>query len=93
MGRFLLAVKISSLYDSHDVCTVTQLWSVLWVFGLRICSLGLRLGLARRLCRRHWTSHCEVQGPDLQNFSRRPWENLRKMTELTEISGKSYDNN
>ena len=30
-------------------------------------------------------------GPDFQNFLRRSQENLRKMTELTEILGKRYD--
>ena len=33
-----------------------------------------------------------VLGPDFQNFLRRFSEDLRKMTELTEILGKSYDN-
>jgi len=33
-----------------------------------------------------------VQGPDFQNFLRRSEEDLRKMTELTKILGKSYDN-
>jgi len=31
------------------------------------------------------------QGPDFQNFLRRSQEDLRKMTELTKILGKSYE--